>query len=131
MNLIGDSRLLRRLVRNLLENAWRHGAASGQSITVALSRGGPGERSKAGAGEAITLEVLDRGPGVPEHAREKIFEPFYRIEGYSEQAGGVGLGLALVRQIAEAHGGSVRCESREGGGSRFVVRLPTPAGAAR
>jgi signal transduction histidine kinase len=68
--------------------------------------------------------VLDRGPGVPDDAREKIFEPFYRIEGHSEQAGGVGLGLALVKQIAQAHGGSVGCERREGGGSRFLVRLP-------
>ena len=102
MMLVGDGRLLRRLVRNLLENARRHGGASGESVTVALSRHGPPEDSvdEAGAGASITLEVLDRGPGVPAHAREKIFEPFYRLEGYSEQAGGVGLGLALVRQIA-------------------------------
>jgi signal transduction histidine kinase len=133
MMLVGDGRLLRRLVRNLLENARRHGGASGESVTVALSRHGPPEGSEggAGAGESIALEVLDRGPGVPAHAREKIFEPFYRLEGYSEQAGGVGLGLALVRQIAEAHGGSVRCEPREGGGSRFIVRLPAFAGAGR
>jgi signal transduction histidine kinase len=72
--------------------------------------------------------VLDRGPGVPAEAREKIFEAFYRVEGHSEQAGGVGLGLALVKQIAEAHGGSVACDAREGGGSRFLVRLPAGPG---
>jgi signal transduction histidine kinase len=75
----------------------------------------------------VRIEVLDRGPGVPAAAREKIFEAFYRVEGYSEQAGGVGLGLSLVKQIAEAHGGSVSCEPRAEGGSRFVVLLPVAA----
>ena len=71
--------------------------------------------------------VCDRGPGVPADLRERIFEPYFRLPGHAEREGGVGLGLSLVRQIAEAHGGSVRCEAREGGGSCFVIRLPRPA----
>jgi signal transduction histidine kinase len=61
---------------------------------------------------------------VPDAERERIFEPFYRLPGHAEQAGGVGLGLSLVRQIARAHKGRVECEAREGGGSRFVLTLP-------
>jgi signal transduction histidine kinase len=56
--------------------------------------------------------------------RERIFEPFFRLPGHAERAGGVGLGLALVKQIAERHGGSVRCDARDGGGSCFTLRLP-------
>jgi len=109
----GDQRLLRRLVRNLIENAERHG-------------GGRPEVSLAKAGERmLEIAVADRGPGVPESERTRIFEPFYRSKGASESAGGVGLGLALVRQIAERHGGSVSCEAREGGGSVFQVMLPS------
>ncbi|MCK7493961.1 MAG: ATP-binding protein [Comamonadaceae bacterium] len=70
------------------------------------------------------MRVCDRGPGVPEAYRERIFEAFFRLPGHAEREGGVGLGLALVRQIAERHGGSVRCEAREGGGSCFVLSLP-------
>jgi signal transduction histidine kinase len=127
MSLIGDSRLLRRMLRNLLENAGRYAASSDEPITVALRR----RPASPGRGDEILLEVLDRGPGVPPEAREKIFEAFYRVEGHSEQAGGVGLGLSLVKQIAEAHGGSVACDAREGGGSRFLVRLPAESGEAR
>lgn len=76
------------------------------------------------------MRVYDHGPGVPEALRERIFEPFYRLPGASERAGGVGLGLALVRSIAQRHGGSVHCEDREGGGACFVLRLPLQAGAA-
>jgi signal transduction histidine kinase len=61
---------------------------------------------------------------VPPEQRERIFEPFYRMPGHAEHAGGVGLGLSLVRQIAQRHGGDVRCEAREGGGSRFIISLP-------
>jgi signal transduction histidine kinase len=61
---------------------------------------------------------------VPAAQRERIFEPFYRLPGHAEHAGGVGLGLSLVRQIAQRHGGQIRCEDREGGGSRFVITLP-------
>jgi signal transduction histidine kinase len=108
----GDERLLRRALRNLLENARRYG---GGEVTVELAR------SSAGA----EVRVCDRGAGVPEALRDRIFEPFYRLPGHAEQAGGVGLGLSLVRQIAQRHGGSVRCESRQGGGSCFVLTVPT------
>ena len=64
--------------------------------------------------------------------RERIFEPFFRLPGHAEREGGVGLGLSLVKQIAERHGGSVRCEPRDGGGSCFVITLPALiAGSAR
>ena len=108
----GDARLLRRLVRNLLENAQRYGA--GTAVEVQLAR----------VGAAARLRVCDRGPGVPEAERERIFMPFYRVPGASEAAGGVGLGLSLVRQIARHHGGDVVCLSNPGGGSCFCVTLP-------
>lgn len=107
----GDERLLRRALRNLLENARRYG---GPQVELFL-------RSNGGQ---LELAVADRGPGVPADQRERIFEPFYRLTGHAEHAGGVGLGLSLVRQIAERHGGQVRCEAREGGGSLFVLTLP-------
>jgi signal transduction histidine kinase len=107
----GDERLLRRALRNLLENARRYG---GSEITVHAAR----------AGAQVELRVCDRGPGVPEALRERIFEPFFRLPGHAEREGGVGLGLALVQQIARRHRGSVRCEPQAGGGSCFVLSLP-------
>jgi len=91
----GDPRLLRRMIRNLLENARRHGAPP---IEISV-------RNRE-------IRVCDAGPGVPEAERERVFEPFYSKRG-------VGLGLALVRQIARRHGGEARCE-----GSCFYVTLP-------
>jgi signal transduction histidine kinase len=107
----GDERLLRRAVRNLLENARRYGGDEVDARVAAVPGG-------------VELRVSDRGPGVPEAHRERIFEAFFRLPGHAEREGGVGLGLALVRQIALAHGGGVRCEPREGGGSCFVLTLP-------
>ena len=107
----GEERLLRRALRNLLENARRYGGADIE-VLVQSSEG------------QAQLHVCDRGPGVPQDMRERIFEPFFRLPGHAEQAGGVGLGLSLVSQIAQRHGGSVRCEAREGGGSCFVLSLP-------
>ena len=118
----GDERLLRRAMRNLLENGQRY---AGGDLEVVLAR----DDGRLG-GPAITVQVCDRGPGVPAAMREQIFEPFFRLPGHAEQAGGVGLGLALVKQIAERHGGSVRCEAREGGGSRFVMVLPAAPATA-
>ncbi len=108
---VGEDRLLRRALRNLLENARRYGGSEVEVIVI------------SGAGRA-EVRVCDRGPGVPQAMRERIFESFFRLPGHAEQAGGVGLGLSLVKQIAERHGGSVRCEGRDGGGSSFVLSLP-------
>ncbi|NJM34688.1 MAG: HAMP domain-containing histidine kinase [Rhodomicrobium sp.] len=108
----GDARLLRRLFRNLLENAARHGGSQPASVSLGMIDG------------MAQVTVCDRGPGVPEPERERIFEPFYRLKGTAESAGGAGLGLALVKQIAERHGGSVRCVPREGGGACFKLLLP-------
>jgi signal transduction histidine kinase len=111
LQVTGDERLLRRALRNLLENARRYG---GDDVDVEVLR----------QGAQIEVRVCDRGPGVPEAYRLRIFEAFFRLPGHAEREGGVGLGLSLVRQIAERHRGSVRCEAREGGGSCFVLALP-------
>jgi len=114
----GSERLLRRALRNLLENARRYGGSEPPEVQVEQSGG------------EVMVAVSNRGPGVPEGERERIFEPFYRLPGHAEQAGGVGLGLSLVRQIAQRHAGSVHVEQREGGGSRFVLAIPAGAGSA-
>jgi signal transduction histidine kinase len=111
ITVFGEPRLLRRLVRNLLDNAHRYGG--GSTIEVLLAR----------QHDAVKLSVCDRGPGVAAEERERIFEPFYRPAGTREQEGGVGLGLALVRQIARHHKGDVRCVSRPGGGTCFEVEF--------
>ncbi len=107
----GVAKLLRRAVRNLLENARRY---SSGAVTVELER----------EGEQAVVRVRDQGPGVPPAERERIFEPFYRLAGASERFGGVGLGLALVRSITQRHFGSVHCEGQEGAGACFVLRVP-------
>jgi len=109
----GDRGLVRRMVRNLLENARRHAPASPIEISV-----GPRD------GEVARIQVLDRGAGVAEEEREKIFEPFYSSPGAPGTGDrGIGLGLALVRRIARYHGGDARCLARAGGGSVFEVDL--------
>jgi two-component system, OmpR family, sensor kinase len=116
----GISKLLRRLMRNLLENANRY-AKVGSAQPVILSLNIETVESK----KSVVLHVTDHGPGVPAELRERIFEPFYRAPGASERDGGVGLGLALVKSIAQRHGGSVRCEAAASGqGACFVVTLP-------
>jgi signal transduction histidine kinase len=107
----GVTRLLRRALRNLLENARRHG---GGTVTLTLQS----------RGDRALVRVCDQGPGVPPQYRERIFEPFFRLPGASEREGGVGLGLALVRSIASRHAGTVQCEQGPAGGACFVLQLP-------
>jgi signal transduction histidine kinase len=113
----GDERLLRLALRNLLENAQRYG---GGEIELRLAA-----RGAAGGPE---LRVCDHGPGVPEAWRERIFEPFFRLPGHAEHAGGVGLGLSLVRQIAQRHGARVACGVRDDGVSGSCFSLAWPRG---
>src|SRR5690348_12229859 len=106
----GDPLLLRRLVRNLLENARLH---AGGATSIRVSKHG---------GARIVIE--DAGPGIPAEDRERIFEPFQRRLERGDSMG-TGLGLSIVRQIARVHGGDVTCSPRHGQGTRFVVTLPS------
>jgi signal transduction histidine kinase len=109
----GDPGQLARMVRNLMDNAARH-ASSRVEVELSSDRG------------EVVLAVDDDGPGIPPSERERIFEPFARLdEARSREGhGGTGLGLAIVRDIVVAHGGSVSAVASPLGGARFVVRLP-------
>ncbi len=106
------SETLRALV-NLLENALKYGAADG-GVTLTVRRDG----------EMIAFEVADRGPGIPESERERVFQAFYRPPGTSPDVGGAGLGLSIARSLIEAQGGTVTYAERPGGGSVFTLRVP-------
>jgi signal transduction histidine kinase len=110
-----EPRLLRRALANLVRNARQH----------ARTRVELGARAEGGA---VIIEVDDDGPGVAAEQRERIFEPFYRIERPAEEGRrGLGLGLAIVRRIAEGHGGRVEVSTSDLGGARFRLALPVPA----
>lgn len=117
LNVNGHPKLIVRMVRNLLENARRYSEGPVE-LTLTASR-----NHSAGTAK---IRVCDHGSGVPVDQRERIFEPFYRLPGASERAGGVGLGLSLVKSIALQHRGDVICESRPDGarGACFTVTLP-------
>jgi signal transduction histidine kinase len=123
--LAGDPRLLRRLLRNLLENARRHGAPPTQ-VRIGRTAMGPSPRAPGNAGPEprAVIRVWDAGPGVPAEDFERVFQPFYRGHDAHDR-GGAGLGLTLVREIARRHGGIAGCERMDDGRSCFVVELPT------
>jgi two-component system osmolarity sensor histidine kinase EnvZ len=102
---------LRRCLVNVIENAFKYG----RNVRVSLNR----------LPRSIEIAVEDDGPGIPEARREEAFRPFHRLDpGRNLQKGGVGLGLAIARDIARAHGGDVRLEDSKMGGLRAVIRLP-------
>jgi two-component system sensor histidine kinase KdpD len=103
--------LLEQLLINLLENAARHTDAS-VPIGIKAVR----------AGKEVIIEIADRGAGLPPGEEQKVFEKFHR--GRAEHTAGVGLGLTICRAIADAHGGRVWAENRDGGGASFKVALP-------
>ncbi len=107
----GDPDAVARVVRILIDNALRYGG--GEPIRVTAAEGA----------RTATVEVADRGQGVPAEERERIFERFYRGRGRGSE-GGFGLGLAIGRELAERMGGTVTLSDRPGGGTRFVLSLP-------
>ncbi len=107
-----DPVLFERVLCNLLENAAKF-APAGSPITIAA----------AATAERIRITVDDEGPGLPKQREEAIFEMFERGR-KEDSVAGVGLGLAICRAIVEAHGGSIRGETRAGGGARFTIQLP-------
>jgi two-component system OmpR family sensor kinase len=117
----GDERQLRQVIGNLLSNARSH-----------TPPGTPVDVSVAAHDGSVLLEVADRGPGLPPGVGDRVFERFFRADdsGRSRDHGGSGLGLAIVAGVVAAHGGEVHATNREGGGARFVVRLPLAASSA-
>ncbi len=115
-----DREALEQILLNLVDNACKY-AAGGGEVALAVARESDG---------AVRLVVGDRGPGVPEEQRERIFEKFHRVDDrLTAEKGGAGLGLSIARQLARGLGGELGCESRPGGGAAFVLSLP-PGGAA-
>jgi signal transduction histidine kinase len=106
----GDSTLLRRMMRNLIENAERHGAP-------------PVEIEVRPEGAVASITVSDHGPGVPPEDRQRVFTPFYRVPG-SDRSAGAGLGLTLVRQIARQHGGEAEWVGSAERPSSVRITLP-------
>jgi len=114
----GDAAALRRMVRNLADNAARH--AGGRLAFSAAERDG-----------TVLLAVDDDGPGIPAADRERVFERFVRLDGArSRDDGGSGLGLAIVAELAAVHGGTVAIASSSLGGARVEVTLPHPGSGA-
>jgi signal transduction histidine kinase len=109
---------LRRVFQNLITNAAKHGGQGGWIGITAT-------KVEAGSTPMIEIKVADRGPGIPKEELAEIFKPFFRGSAtQAKQVRGSGLGLSLVREIVEAHGGTVSVESQFGHGAVFVVRLP-------
>ncbi|MFE9423318.1 ATP-binding protein [Kitasatospora sp. NPDC006697] len=117
-----DAGLLERALANLIENAVKY-SPPGQRVLVRADA-----LDASPAGERVELRVVDRGPGVPEEAKEKIFAPFQRY-GDAPRGAGVGLGLAVARGFVESMGGSITAEDTPGGGLTMVVSLPAVARA--
>ena len=113
ITMVGSDILIYRLVYNLVENAIKYNHSGGQ-ITVTADR----------KEKHVYLSVEDTGTGIPEELKERVFEPFFRVDkSRSRELGGVGLGLALVREIVRVHDGSITVKSNPSGGTIFEVVL--------
>jgi NtrC-family two-component system sensor histidine kinase KinB len=118
----GDVVRLGVVLSNLLSNALKYAPGGGTVELAVASRAAEDDRS------VMEVSVTDTGPGIPREYRERVFDKFFRLEHFSHQTPettqGVGIGLYLCRQIIALHGGSIRCDSNEPKGARFVIELP-------
>ena len=113
ITMVGSDILIYRLVYNLVENAIKYNHSGGQVIVTA-------DRKE----KHVYLSVEDTGTGIPEELKERVFEPFFRVDkSRSRELGGVGLGLALVREIVRVHDGNITVKSNPSGGTIFEVVL--------
>ena len=118
-----DPDLLRSAVENVVRNATRY-TAEGTTVEVRLER----QQAANGEAEEIIVRVLDSGPGVPDEALPKIFEPFYRLDdARNRQTGGAGLGLSIADRAVRLHGGQLRASNRKEGGLEMEIRIPAVA----
>lgn len=117
-DVMGDALALRRVFQNLISNAAKHGGQGGWIGVTAAT----GENGKT---PMVEVQIADHGPGVPENELTEIFKPFFRgLTARTRQIRGSGLGLSLVREIVEAHGGAISVRSQCGAGAIFTVQLP-------
>jgi two-component system sensor histidine kinase CpxA len=113
-----DADLLRSAIENAVRNATRY-TAEGTTVEVRL------ERQQTASGEEIVIRVLDSGPGVPNEALQKIFQPFYRLDdARNRQTGGAGLGLSIADRAVRLHSGQLRASNRKEGGLEVEIRIP-------
>jgi signal transduction histidine kinase len=112
-----DGPAIQQALINLIDNAIKH-SPQGASVNVSI----------AVSGDSLILAVEDQGPGIPAHEHQKIFERFYRLGSeLRRETPGVGIGLSIVKHVADAHRGVVRVQSEPGRGSRFILEIPSSA----
>ena len=109
----GDAGLLRRLLQNLIDNGFKYGTPQGH-VWVTLGT----------EGDQAVLQVRDDGIGIPQDQQEKIWQRFYQVDPARREGGGAGLGLSMVKKIAQLHGGRITLDSTPGQGSTFALSLP-------
>ncbi|MBI4952642.1 MAG: PocR ligand-binding domain-containing protein [Myxococcales bacterium] len=134
----GDPNRLRQVFLNLVENAVKFSPADGSGIVSLSTRVvEDGDADRVGyilfapLERKVEVRVADTGTGIPDRVKRRVFDPFYQVEATStREYSGSGLGLSIVKQLVDAHGGTVAVEDNPGGGSVFVVRLPVWTGQA-
>ena len=128
-----DSRAIQQALINLIDNAIKHSPKNAEiavslsscSFSFSSSSSAPSDAGHVGSLQKCRISAQDKGAGIPLAEQEKIFERFYRIGSeLRRETQGVGIGLSIVKHVAEAHGGRVLVQSAPGQGSRFTIELP-------
>lgn len=122
-----DPKLFYRVIRNLFDNARKYGPERGLRLEVAAGLRGTADEP---ARRRLYVSIADNGPGIPESAMEHLFERFFRADGErTKNVSSTGLGLAIARELVEAHGGTIAAKNRDDGGLEVIIELPLTEGA--